>query len=174
MKSDKCGPPTPSLSEALCDLCSLWVIIIRWYLLCWSLSSTPIPHWHIPWLFPKISGCSVASKGALPAPRSLDDGSSALFVPTHFPMGGSTCFRSWSATLPLPSVNLPSLTHLTKEWLFLQSIWIISQSLHLFFFPGGNANRGKARRSSCETFPLFTACYTTHSSHSRKPAVLMC
>lgn len=44
-----------------------------------------------------------------------------------------------------------------------------------FFFPGGNVNRGKARRTSCcETFPLFTACYTIHSSHSIKPAVLMC
>lgn len=61
-----------------------------------------------------------------------------------------------------------------KMWLFVQSIWIISHLLHLFFFPGGNINRGKARRTSCcETFPLFTACYTIHSSHSIKPAVLM-
>lgn len=57
----------------------------------------------------------------------------------------------------------------------MQSIWIISHLLHLFFFPGGNVNRGKARRTSCcETFPLFTACYTIHSSHSINPAVLMC
>lgn len=57
----------------------------------------------------------------------------------------------------------------------MQVIWIISHLLHLFCFPGGNVNRGKARRTSCcETFPLFTACYTTHSSHSIKPAVLMC
>lgn len=56
----------------------------------------------------------------------------------------------------------------------MQSIWIISHLLHLFFFPGGNVNKGKARRTSCcETFPLFTACYTIHSSHSIKPTVLM-
>lgn len=40
---------------------------------------------------------------------------SALFMLSHCPTEGSMCFRSSSAILPLPSVNLPSLTHLTTD-----------------------------------------------------------
>lgn len=63
---------------------------------------------------------------------------------------------------------------MTKD-VTVHAIHLDHHLLHLFFFPGGNVNRGKARRTSCcETFPPFTACYTTHSSHSIKPAALMC